>query len=419
MRLLVANLNDRGQQLLMSLDAIVERCWKDTAAHKSNRKQFGAAGGVVACIRLLEGIPPLSVPMLHLRCLTMLALMSKDDGAHRKVMMEQGGFGVLLNAFRDRESGGECQWLGLLGLCNLAMETATQKYLMQKEGIIMELSDVATAGVGGKLGLLPGMGTFVIDEARRKEVAVSGGDEDDDEADSRELPIKTQEDARRAMLNSAKTSALLLLELLGMPAGLLPDPCAGRGNVELLSQKRARWERQKREDPTGEKEAAKKRADIEAFQMSFFKKEEIGSAKLTTDMVRHGILSMWKSESRAEKELRAKEDAEAEKAITVAVAQHGDRNAPTICYRKRQPPDPNGSREDQMELLQFVRRHPSVWRTWVLARQPVFSNGRASAGQPGAEVPVRYSPQVWAEFWRDHYSHLDASGEWKHHVVMG
>ena len=40
-----ANLNVRGQQLLMALDAIVERCWNDTRAHKANRKQFGEAGG--------------------------------------------------------------------------------------------------------------------------------------------------------------------------------------------------------------------------------------------------------------------------------------------------------------------------------------------------------------------------------------
>ena len=34
--------------------------------------------------------------------------------------------------------------------------------------------------------------------------------------------IRTQDEARSAMLNSAKTSAQLLLELLGMPAGLIP-----------------------------------------------------------------------------------------------------------------------------------------------------------------------------------------------------
>ena len=62
--------------------------------------------------------------------------MSKDDGSHRQAMMDLGGVGVFLNAFRDGGSGGETQWLGLLGLCNLAVR---KRMLILKISILSEI----------------------------------------------------------------------------------------------------------------------------------------------------------------------------------------------------------------------------------------------------------------------------------------
>jgi ankyrin repeat protein len=435
--LLAAQLNDRGQQLQMALDAIVERCWEDTKTHQSAREALGKAGGVVGCIRLLESTPPLGEqPTLYLRCLTLLVMLSKDSGEHRKVLMEQGGIAVFLSAFRDGESGGETQCLGLLGLCNLAMETVGQRWIMQKEGIINELSAVALNGVGGQFCLRPGL-QVEIRYGAGAGAGAGGSDSDDDttsaavgadaDADAEAVapgdgttrPIRSQEEGVALLQSTAKSSARLLLSLVGLPEGMIPEPGVGRGNIEILSQRRARWERQTREDPTGEKAAAKKRAEIAEFQQSFFAKEELGSAKLTEAMVRHGILSIWKSESKVQKAARAKEDAEAAEAATIAVAQHGDRNAPSICYPKREPP------EDCQTLLQFVRSNPLAWRTWVQTARPSLSSGKSYGGSDGSSggsskgaEPLRYDPQVWREFWRHHHEQSDLTDEWQHKVVM-
>eukprot|EP01043_Picozoa_sp_COSAG02_P059732 COSAG02_NODE_7666_length_2904_cov_7.024242_1_plen_808_part_10 len=119
-RLLAAQLNDRGQRLQMSLDAIVERCWNAEQENKLKAvlDEFAKVGGVTTCIRLLDCIPALGEqPTVRLRLLTLLVMLSKDGGQHRKVMMEQGGVEVCLRAFRDADSGAESQCLGLLGLC--------------------------------------------------------------------------------------------------------------------------------------------------------------------------------------------------------------------------------------------------------------------------------------------------------------
>eukprot|EP01043_Picozoa_sp_COSAG02_P062521 COSAG02_NODE_8648_length_2491_cov_32.837793_3_plen_350_part_01 len=318
-------------------------------------------------------------------------------------MMEQGGVEVCLRAFRDADSGAESQCLGLLGLCNLALEKIGRMWVMQKEGIVNELVSAVLHGVGGKFCLRPEMRVdlgFAI-------ASHNGSEPDTDKIEPKHAKLQTQDQAAALLQSTVQSAARTLLSLVGLPDGLVPERGAGPAIIEVLSQRRARWEREQREDPTGAKAAAKKRAEAEAFQRSFFQKEEIGSLKLTAHMVRHGVLSMWKTESKEQKMARAKDDAEADEAITAAVAQHGDRNAPSICYAKRQAPDPERSPSERQELLQFVRHHPSAWSTWLVSTHP-----------DSTEVePLRYAPSVWRHFWMDYYAKVDQTDEWKESVV--
>lgn len=406
-RLLAAQLNDRGQRLQMALDAIVERCWNADQGNKPKAAldEFAKAGGVTACIRLLECIPTLGEhPTVHLRLLTLLVMLSKDGGQHRKVMMEQGGIEVCLRAFRDADSGGESQCLGLLGLCNLALEKIGRSWVMQKEGIVNELVSVALHGVRGKFCLRRELRVdlgFAI-------VSHDGSETDSDNIEPKDVNLQTQDGAVALLQSTVQSAARTLLSRVGLPDGLVPEPGAGPAIIEVLSQRRSRWERAQRDDPTGVKAAAKKRAEAEAFQHSLLEKEEIGSLKLTAHMVRHGVLSMWKTESKEQKMARAKEDAEADEAITVAVAQHGDRNAPSICYAKRAAPDPERSSSERQELLHFVRHHPSAWRTWLGSTRPASTEVE----------PLRYDPSVWRQFWMDYFAKQDQSDEWEKSVVL-
>ena len=398
-RVLAAQLNDRGQRLQMALDAIVERCWnadQEGTSRKAVLDAFAQAGGLTACIRLLECIPARGEqPTVRLRLLTLLVMLSSNGGQHRKVMMEQGGVALLWNSFRDVDSGAESQCLGLLGLCNLALEKTGRLWIMQKHGIVNELASVLLNGISGQ---------FCLRHELRIDLRfqVVGHD------DSKRAKLQTQDEAVLLLQSTVQSAARKLLSFVGLPAGLVPEPGAGPAIIEILSQRRARWERTQREDPTGAKAAAKKRAEVEAFQRSLVEKEEIfGSLNATSHMVRHGVLSVWKTESKEQKMARAKEDAEAAEVITVAVAQHGDRNAPSICYAKRAP-DPERSTSERQALLQFVRQHPAAWCTWLESARP-----------DSTEVePVRYDPQVWREFWMGHHAQLDQTDEWKESVVL-
>ena len=63
-------------------------------------------------------------------------------------MMEEGGISLFFSAFRS-SAGGELQCLGLLGLCNLSMETTGKDWLMAIKGLVNELADIVLHGVRG------------------------------------------------------------------------------------------------------------------------------------------------------------------------------------------------------------------------------------------------------------------------------
>ena len=326
-------------------------------------------------------------------------------------MMEEGGVSLFFSAFRS-SVGGELQCLGLLGLCNLSMETAGKDWLMAIKGLVNELADIVLHGVGGEFG-----NTGLSIQVRKRT-------EQEEEDSGDEAEPTTQVEGREALQNAAKTAAQLILNTLGLPRGMIPEPGAGLGNIEILSQRRARWERLAREDPTGKLEAAKARQRAVDFQNRFFVKEEVGGLKLTKQMVSRGVVAMWGGETKEARAKREQQDTAAEKVINLAVAQHGDRNVPSICYPKnlgesltarllrKEPLDPHNV-ADRQELLRHVRGNLAAWRTW-LARELLLKKD----GDKEGVDPLQYEPEVWGHFLVNQLSQGDSSGRWQQDLVM-
>ena len=105
-------------------------------------------------------------------------------------MMEEGGVSLFFSAFRS-SVGGELQCLGLLGLCNLSMETAGKDWLMAIKGLVNELADIVLHGVGGEFG-----NTGLSIQVRKRT-------EQEEEDSGDEAEPTTQVEGREALQNAA------------------------------------------------------------------------------------------------------------------------------------------------------------------------------------------------------------------------